>query len=430
MHIFFSGIGGTAISALALIAKQAGYEVSGSDARPSEYLEYLKERDIADTYVGLNRQKIAEIHDRKPIDWYVQSSAQLMDFPGNEEYKFVKEMGIKDSKRDELINKIIKDLGLQMIAVAGTHGKSTVTAMLIYLAKELGLPAGWSAGAKMSFADTGHLPEGAQYFIYEADEFDRNFLAFHPAVSLVTGIDWDHPDIYPTREDYNDAFRQFLAQSQKTVIWKTGADQLGLKMTDHQTVIDENDSAIEGIQLKGLVNRQNAWQAATAIELVTGRSLSELVGVLNAFPGLSRRFEEIAPSLYSDYAHTPGKIRGALQTAQEVAGRPPVVIYEGLHNLRQHFIKGELVNLFNDVKQLYIVPTYLGREDPKQKTLSPAELVNMLSNSAKGRAAVAKLDDGLKNKIGHHLAEGDLVLCLTAGGVGSLDEWLRQEFRE
>jgi UDP-N-acetylmuramate-alanine ligase len=153
---------------------------------------------------------------------------------------------------------------------------------------------------------------------------------------------------------------------------------------------------------------------------------------------LSRRFEALAPNLYTDYAHTPPKIRGALQLAREVAhstssgqaGDKVVVVYEGLHNTRQHFIKDELVSLFDDVKQLYIAPSYLAREDKDLELLTPEKLLDLLSNSAKDHAQPARLNDELKAAIQKHLSAGDLVLCLSAGGAGSLDEWLRKEFAQ
>src|SRR4029079_18478198 len=93
------------------------------------------------------------------------------------------------------------------------------------------------------------------------------------------------------------------------------------------------------LQLSGAVNRRNAWQVARAIaQLFPEHQTGELIAALNRFPGLSRRFEPIAPRVYTDYAHTPAKIRGALQLAHEVAGDAVVVVYEGLHNTRQHFI--------------------------------------------------------------------------------------------
>jgi UDP-N-acetylmuramate-alanine ligase len=182
--------------------------------------------------------------------------------------------------------------------------------------------------------------------------------------------------------------------------------------------------------LPGQVNRQDAWLVAHAIHCLTGLPLDELVAHLNRFPGVTRRFEQVVPGLYSDYAHTPSKIRGALQLAEEVAGTNVVVVYEGLHNTRQHFIRNELKHLFDDVKKLYIVPSYLAREDTSLHLLTPDDLRNLLSPEAKAISASAGLDEQLAKTIRRHLSTGDLVLCLTAGGGGSLDEWLRQVFTE
>ena len=95
---------------------------------------------------------------------------------------------------------------------------------------------------------------------------------------------------------------------------------------------------------------------------------------MNSFPGVSRRFEKIADNIYTDYAHTPEKIRGAIQLTRELAGDNVVVVYEGLHNTRQHFIKDKLKHLFDGVKTLYIVPSYLAREDPSLHILTPEDL--------------------------------------------------------
>jgi UDP-N-acetylmuramate--alanine ligase len=333
------------------------------------------------------------------------------------------------SKRDELLNQILQEKNLKLIAIAGTHGKTTTTAMTIWALKQLGLPLGYILPAKSTFADMGAFEEGAEYFVYECDEFDRNFLSFEPAVSLITGIDWDHPDVYPTREDYYAAFREFLEQSEHAVLWQSDVERLGLEPTDTQLVLDEADPAITAqMTLPGLVNRQNAWQVANALLPVTGKSLNQLVERLNGFPGVSRRFEQITPGLYSDYAHTPPKIRGALQLARETAGENVVVVYEGLHNTRQHFIKDELKNLFDGVKKLYIVPSYLAREDESLKLLTPDDLKLLLSAETQTVTEAAALDTHLRGSIIQHLEAGDTVLCLTAGGGGSLDEWLRKEF--
>lgn len=430
MHIFFSGIGGAGIGPLALVARQAGYEVSGSDKQDSQYIEYLKQHGIADITVGQARENIARLHGQKPIDWYVYTSALPIENPDHPELMFAHEQGIKTSKRDELLNQIISDKGLKLIAIAGTHGKTTTTAMAVWLLKRLGLPLGYILPAKSSFADMGGYEEGAEYFVYEADEFDLNFLAYRPHISLITGIDWDHPDIYPTREDYYAAFREFLEQSGQAALWRIDADRLGLDDNGERLILDEADPAIHTtFHLSGIVNRQNAWLVASALQKVLGRPFEELAAQLDAFPGVSRRFEQIVPGLYTDYAHTPPKIRGALQLAREVAGEDVVVVYEGLHNTRQHFIKEELQNLFDNVKHLYIVPSYLAREDESLKLLTPDDLKLSLSAEAQTVTDPAQLNAGLKQAITRHLGAGDTVLCISAGGGGSLDEWLRREFK-
>jgi len=428
MHIYFSGIGGTGLASLALIAHEAGYDVSGSDARPSQYLEYLAKHGITNTHVGVDDEFIAKVHAEKPIDWFVYGSAQPIDFPDHPEFTFCKTHGIKMSKRDELINQIIKDKGLKLVAIAGTHGKTTTTAMTVWVFKQLGLPVSYSGGAKLSFGDVAEYNPASKHFIYEADEYDRNFLNFYPEISLVAGFDWDHPDIYPTRESYEAAFHQFFDQSKQVVLWQDDADKLNLKVEDKHRILNPSDPAISSIKLPGLVNRLDAWLVIQGLASELEKTEAELIEIINQFPGVSRRFEKIAENLYSDSAHTPPKIKGALQLAHEVAGDNVIVIYEGLHNLRQHFIKEELRNLFDSTKELYIVPSYLAREDPNLPTLSPADLVNLLSNSTKTKARAAELGSELKSVIQKHTAAGDLVLCLTAGGAGSLDEWLRQEF--
>ncbi len=424
MHIFFSGIGGTAIGPLALIAKQAGLEVSGSDKQASAYTEYLAKRGLS-FYIGQSKAQIEHLHQDKPIDWYVYSSAVAMEQRQPEELLFCQENAIKTSKRDELINYILEQKNQKMIAIAGTHGKTTTTAMVIWLLQQLQIPLSYSIGAKLPFGDMGHFDETATYFVYEADEYDRNFLSFSPEMSIISGVDYDHPDIYPTREEYNQAFRQFLQQSNHAYIWREDAERIhSSSPCNTTTVIDKQEYPFS--KLTGQVNRENAAIAAQAImKLLKKDSLAELITILDSFPGLSRRFEQIAENLYSDYAHTPAKIKGALQIAKEVAGDNVIVIYEGLHNTRQHFIKDELPSLFNGAKKVYVVPSYRAREDESLEDLTPEKIANIIAETT---SEPAQLDHSLEQTINQHRQAGDLVLCLSAGGGGSLDEWLRQIF--
>lgn len=429
MHIYFSGIGGAGIGPLALIAHKAGFGVSGSDKQEGQYISYLKAHGITNIHIGQEREQIAAVHAKQPIDWFVYTSALPMEQPNAPELVFCREEGIKATKRDEFLSYLLQQKQQKLIAIAGTHGKTTTTAMVIWLLKQLKLPLSYSVGAKLSFGDMGAFDSDSEYFVYEADEFDRNFLAFYPYLALITGIDWDHADIYPTKAAYDDAFKQFLKQCESSVLWKSDADPLHLASNAKRWILDDSDSAIDQqLSLPGHVNRLDAWQAAHAVHCLTSRPLDELLDSLNRFPGVARRFEEIVPGLYSDYAHTPPKIRGALQLASEKAGKDVVVVYEGLHNTRQHFIKEELKHLFDGVKQLYIVPSYLAREDPKLPLLSPDDLKKLLSAEIQTHTQAAQLDEALVKSIRGHLEKGDTVLAITAGGGKSLDEWLRKTF--
>lgn len=429
MHIFFSGIGGTAIGPLALIAKQAGYTVSGSDKQDSLYIEYLKKRGIKNIYIGQDLQQIAHIHETTPIDWYVYSSAIEKENPHAPELQFAREQSIKMSKRDELLNLIIQEKQLKLIAIAGTHGKTTTTAMVVWLFKQLGIPLSYSVGAKISFGDMGHFDEQSHYFAYECDEFDRNFLAFTPYLSLISGVSWDHHEIFPTREDYQQAFKEFIGQSHRTVLWREDYDYLGLTNQASTMVQNSANPLINHIKIKGQYNRLDAWLAVQALHYVSREPIEKLILLMNKFSGLQRRMEEIIPNLYSDYAHTPEKIRGAMSVALEMAeehNQDVVVVYEPLTNRRQHFMIDDYGDCFAGAKRVYWIPSYLAREDPNQRVIPPSELISHLPDPS--LAVPMERNGQLKTAIKKHLDNGEMVVGMAGGGGDSLDEWLRREF--
>jgi len=429
MHIYFSGIGGAGVGPLAQIAHQAGYKVSGSDKQDSSYIQYLKKHGVTDIHIGQSYEAIATAHHKQAIDWVVYSSALTLENPDAPELKFCAEQNIKTSKRDELLNQILQDQNLKLIAIAGTHGKTTTTSLVIWLFKELGIPISYSVGAKISFGDMGEFNKDSEYFAYEADEFDRNFLAFEPHMSLITGVSWDHHEIFPTREDYQDAFKEFIEQTGQTLLWHEDNEYLGLSGDSSHSVLDSAEPENAGVTIAGKYNRLDAWLAIQAVHQLTKEPFDKLVAIINRFPGLSRRMERLAPNLYSDYAHTPEKIRGGMSVALETAAvksQKLVIVYEPLTNRRQHFMMDDYKDCFDGANTVYWIPSYLAREDPTQRVIPPAELITHLSDPS--IAVAMERHTELKEVIQKHLDAGDMVVGMAGGGGGSLDDWLHEKF--
>jgi UDP-N-acetylmuramate--alanine ligase len=433
MNIFISGIGGAGMGPLAEVAHAAGHHVAGSDKQNSSYIDYLKTHGVTDIYIGNTTENIARVQTETPLDWLVYSSAVTLENPDAPELKFAREHGIRVSKRDELLNFILDEKGLGMIAIAGTHGKTTTVAMTVFLMKELGQPISYLLPAKTSFAHMGEYDPASRWFIYEADEFDRNFLAFHPSVSLISGVAYDHHEIFPTLDDYQAAFREFIDQSGQTFIWRNDAEYLGLDDIENVQQLDNDDEQIDRVSLLGHYNRMDAWLVARAVQDITCEPLDKLIAILARFPGLSRRMEQIAPNLYSDYAHTPEKIVGAMSAAREMAAERRqnlVVVYEPLTNRRQHYIMDQYKGVFSGANKLYWVPSYLAREPRDLPILTPVELIEHLDDETQKIAEPAEMNVDLKKKIGEHLRHGGMVVAMTGGGGNSLDYWLRENFSE
>lgn len=429
MHIYFSGIGGAGIGPLAQIALEAGYTVSGSDKQDSQYIQYLQKHGVKDIHIGQSYEQMAAVHKAQPIDWFVYTSALPLENPNAPELLFCADQAIKKSKRDELLNLILDEQKLKLIAIAGTHGKTTTTAMVIWLFKELGVPISYLLPAKVSFGDMAQFSKGSEYFVYEADEFDRNFLAYEPALSLITGVSWDHHEIFRTREDYQSAFTEFIEQSKKTFIWNEDADYLKLQASLKTWLLPSSEPSIGTISLLGKYNRMDAWLAIKAVRYITGKPIKDLVEIINRFPGLQRRMEQITTGLYSDYAHTPEKIRGAMSVALEMAAEKKqnvVVVYEPLTNRRQHFMIDDYRDCFAGASKVYWIPSYLAREDKEQRVIPPIELISHLADPTIAEAY--ERDGALKSTIQFHLDTGDMVVCMAGGGGDSLDDWVRKEF--
>ncbi len=412
---------------LALMTKQAGFSVFGSDLSKGAVYEELIRSGI-EVKIGEQDGEFLREKLETGVDWFVYTSALPENHP---ELKLAREAGVKVSKRDEFTAWLVKKLGLKMVAVAGTHGKTTTTAMIVWAALKLGLPASYIVGTTLGFAPAGAYHTGDKYFIYEADEYDRNFLKFSPWTAVITTVSYDHPDIYPTKEDYQEAFLQFERQSERIV-------------ASEATAI----FAVKDFQLAGEVRRKDAALAAEAISLIVraentkagapessenrgeiGEKRDEIIRILDDFPGVGRRFEKLADGVYTDYAHHPEEIATTVEMAREEAEKNGktgvVVVYQPHQNTRQHKVRAGYEKAFLGVDKIFWLPTYLTREDSNLPVLSPEELISGLENREK--AEVSELSSAFESRLKEYLKQGHLVILMTAGPA---DKWFREKFGE
>lgn len=417
MNIYFSGIGGVGLGPLAEITHDAGHTVRGSDAQESLTTRELQERGIP-VSTDQTGDYMMYCHRQQSIDWFVYTAGLPNDHP---ELIKARELGLHLAKRDELINYIIGEKDLKLIAAAGTHGKTTATAMMVWVFRQLGIPVSFSIGATTPFAPAGHFDPNSRYFVYECDEFDYNFLHFEPEVSIITSLDYDHPDTYPTIADYRAAFERFMTQSQQSIMWLRDASN-GLQTPKNTWLLKDNE--VMPIRLPGAHNRANATLVAKACEYLKLGQASAVLTALSSFPGTSRRFEKLTDNLYSDYGHHPVEIAATLQLARELSEQV-VLVYQPHQNVRQHEIRGQYDGCMELAEQIYWLPTYLTRENPSLPILTPQELTSGLTN--RNLVHYAELDDELWRDIQNARAAGKLVLCM---GAGTIDSWVRERLSE
>ncbi len=398
------------VGPLAMLAHDAGHNISGSDREKSPIFDDLAERGVSlstDQSGGFMR----ETNEKREIDLFVYTAALPDDHP---ELLTAREYGITAVKRDELLNQLIEYKNLKLIAVSGTHGKTTTTGMLIWAMKELSVPTSYSIGTRLTFGAAAKYQKDSKYFVYEADEFDRNMLKFKPYIAVITSIDFDHPDTYQDKADYNQAFQEFIEQSSSAIVWSdSGMD-------------GKNLSLIEGVSpeitLVGNHNKANGTLVLETLKKIFPEiNEAKIVTAINSFPGTSRRFEEISPGLYSDYAHHPVEIASTIQLAREISDKV-AIIYQPHQNIRQHQLveSGGYKDSFKNAEKVYWVPTYLSREDESLSILSPEELV--ANTNATSNFIPSEMNHELAKKIKTDLKNGYLVVAMAAG---DLDEWVR-----
>lgn len=360
--IHMIGVGGIGMSGLARLFIHEGKDVSGSDRSPSSITKALEIEGMK--FFG--SQVIENITSREGLELVVYSEAMSQEHP---EMMAAKELQVPMMNYFEALALIANQYYL--IAVAGTHGKTTTTAMLIDILEEAGLDPTAIVGSLRTKTNSNFRAGKSKYFIVEADEYRENFKHFTPEVLVITNIDHDHVDYYKTLADVQTAFRTIALKvpSSGAVITQT-ADKQVYPVIDGLTcnVIDYRKSLDLSLPLlqPGLHNKLNA-AAATATSLFLGIEDSVIKSALNKHSGIWRRFEykgEIngAP-IYDDYAHNPQKITGAINGAREkYPDKKLTVVFQPHTYTRTQVLFNEFANALSLADEVVLVPIYAARE--------------------------------------------------------------------
>lgn len=329
MFIYFAGIGSTKIAPIAEIAFDAGYKVHGSEIDSSVSVNRLISRGIEVDIGYQNGNFLEKVHLDHPIDYFVINES--ID-ENNLEVLRAKKLNIKIIQKEELLLKLIKEKNLKLIAVGGSHGKTTVTAMLIWVFKTLRVPISYSIQEQIKYGPSGSYDRKSQYFIYECDEFNKNFLLFKPFMTLIASVDYNHPETYHNEKNYREAIKTFAKQSKKVLAWEDEHSDIYQGLDNIKLLSEDDiDTNINLISPKGQRNASLVKASLSAIEITEG-----VVDALNKFPGLSGRFEKLAEGYYIDCGRSPAEIEAVLEAASTI--NPNIaVVYQPYSNLLQKY---------------------------------------------------------------------------------------------
>ncbi|MBK8800321.1 MAG: hypothetical protein IPM07_30290 [Anaerolineales bacterium] len=202
LRVHLIGMGGAGLSAIAAVLLELGVQVSGSDRQPSAVTERLATRG-AQVMLGQRAENLTELAPTQRPDVVLISSAVDVH---NAERRAAEALGLPVVKRDVFLPALLAHR--RLIAVAGTHGKTTTTAMIVQTLRTGGIDCGYIIGSDVPNFGSG-AAGSAPEFVLEADEYDRMFLGLKPEIAVLTNVEWDHPDCYPTPASFRRAFMQF-----------------------------------------------------------------------------------------------------------------------------------------------------------------------------------------------------------------------------
>lgn len=378
------GIGGSGMSGIARVLLGMGHKVTGSDVRESPNIDSLRNLG-AQIFIGHD-----EVNLGNP-DTVIVTSAL---WPTNPEYLLAKKLNIPVIHRSQALAKLASSK--RLIAVAGAHGKTTSTGMIITALVELGKDPGFVNGGVINSIGSSAQSGTGELFVIEADESDGSFLHYDTAISLITNVDPDHLDHYGSVEAFQEVFAEFANKSKEFVV--LNADDLGsiavakliskpvikfgqsfdADVRVHEiiqeakvrfTISYRGQSIHTSLQLAGIHNAINA-AGAVAVLVGLGIEFPEAVSAVSNFSGTERRFElhgeKRGVKVFDDFAHHPTEVEAALNGARAVVGKGRLVtVFQPHLYSRTRLFATEFAAALAASDEVVLLDIYAAREDPE-----------------------------------------------------------------
>jgi len=437
MH--FVGIGGIGMSGIAEVLLTMGYTVSGSDLQPSPVTDRLKSLG-AQVFFGHAPEHVGE------AQVVVYSSAVHRDNP---EVAEASRLGVPAIPRAEMLAELMRMKSC--ITVAGTHGKTTVTAMLAHLADGSNMDATVVIGGRLSTIGTSARLGKSDLMVAEADESDRSFLLLFPTIAVITNIEWDHVDCYPTLQDLRDAFLQFANNVPFYGSCVVNGDDANLRAilprmnrrtvsfgmkegNDYQAVRENSEGSRERFEVlhsgaplgeirlphPGRHNVMNAL-CVVAVAREMGIPIETVAESLATFPGADRRFELKGEAagirVIDDYGHHPTEVEATLEAGRRSSrgGRLAVAFqphrYSRLEAFQEDFARSLL-----SADLLFVTEVYPAGEAPIPG-VSGEMLYERIRQLGHGAVHYCADVEDLAGAAAPRLREGDLFIILGAGNI-------------
>ncbi len=417
-RVHFIGIGGIGVSALARMMLLDGKEVSGSDISKSVITEQLS-RIGAKIFLGHRRENLG-----KP-DLVVYSPAVAMDNP---EILEAKKNGTPFFSYPEMLGEISKNKFT--IAISGSHGKTTTTAMIGGLLKDAGLDPTIVVGSLLAGASSNFVAGKSRYFVAEACEYKKSFLNLHPKIAVITNIDNDHLDYYKNVKNIQKAFREFanLLGEDGYLVCNPGSPRLKpVVRSARYKIIDYSKFPINlKLKVPGRHNLDNA-QAALAVAEILKVKNSTAKESLESFSGTWRRFEYKGKSksgaeIYDDYAHHPTEIKATLAGAREAfPNRRIFCVFQPHLYSRTKLLMDEFAKSFSDADAVLVADIYAARE--KDDGTHSRQLVEKIQKFHHNARYVDSFNKAAAVLISEP-EEGDVILTMGAGDIYKAGELL------